>query len=327
LLALLIQSQHPCSNHLKPSRPDNTANPNKRNCNVIKLEPKTIDILRSFSKMNSGIVIRPGNTIQTINYGSKVYVKAVVPQTFDREIAIDNLPQILSLGASATITIEGERIAVQDDTIGGKLSFPLSKPERIFSPPADKEPSFDQHPVDTSFNLPRDKFQAIQKVGKKLKKLNFSNVVVTGANGKITLTMMRPRYLRHDDENYPVFEFGIGDTDQEFKVNLLLENLQTLMPGDYDVQVRYRVGPQGVLTGLAHFAAPNMDYRMTIEGAQCIPVKHQEFLRKQEAAHTEAEQNKEQDLNEMIKKLSENDSRRVRAFIENCGMVRSQEAA
>jgi len=293
---------------------------------AIKLEPKTIDILRSFSKMNSGIVIHPGNTIHTINYARKVYVKAVVPQTFDRVIAIYDLRQVLSLGgASTTITIEGERIAVQDDSIGGKLSFPLADDKTILTPP-DGKTSFDQHPVDTCFNLSQGKLQAIQKVGKKLKKLNLSNVIVTGANGKITLTM-RPRYFHHDDENYPVFEFCIGDTDQEFKVNLPLENIQLVMPGDYGVQVRYWVGPQGVLAGHAHFAAPDMDYRMTIEGAQCIPVKHQEFSRKQEAAHAEAEQNKEQDLNEMIKKLSENDSRRVRAFIENCGMVRSQEAA
>jgi hypothetical protein len=285
---------------------------------VIQLEPKTITVLRTFARMNPGIVIHGGNTIQTINYGRTVYGRAIVSQTFDREIAIDDLPQILSLCASPTITIEGERIAVQDDTIGGKLSFPLSKPERILSPPGDKEPSFDKHPVDTRFSLPQDKLQAIQKVGKKLKKLDFSNVIVTGANGRITLSMC-PRYYRHDDENYPVFEFGIGDTDQEFKVSLSMQNLQMLIPGDYSVQVSYWVSKGGPLAGLAHFAAPDVDYRTTVEGAQCIPV-NQELLHQQEAARAEAQRaaaelSKETDLNEMIKKLDESEIAQVRSYI------------
>jgi len=134
---------------------------------------------------------------------------------------------------------------------------------------------------------------------------------VTGADGKVMLTASRRNF--RDVEDCPVFELRIGDTDKEFKVSLLMENLQMLMPCDYSVEVSYRMGVEG-LKALGHFAAPDMDYWMTVEEADCIPV-NRELWRQREVAAARAKEQKA-DLTETIKKLSEDEIVRVRAFIQ-----------
>jgi hypothetical protein len=296
------------------------------NNDVLKLEPRTVEVLRSFAKINPGIVIRPGNVIRTINYGRTVFGKVVVPQTFDREIAIADLSRVFSVfHASSTITIEGERLAIRDASTGGTFSFPLTKPENITAAPPANEPRFPSD-VDTRFDLPQDKLQVIQKLAKK-HRVGFSLVIVTGAGGKVMLTATSLHHARRQDPpEQAAFEFCIGETDQEFRVILPMENLQTLMPGDYSVKVSYRVSAGGRLNGVPHFVAPDMDYWMTMEAADSIPV-NRELLRQSEEAKEAAARTREQemaqsreqqmDLTEMIKKLSGDDLVRVRAFIQD----------
>jgi hypothetical protein len=199
--------------------------------NDIKLEPETIEVLGHFAKINPSIVVRPGGVLRTMNHGARILAKATVPQTFDRELAILDLWQLLPV-VDPTIIVEEERLCIRD--CGREFSVPLAKPEGLHVPP-DKDPKFE---VDTEFVLSWDVLKATLDMANEY-------VVVSGTDGKLMLATTK-RGAEPDDG------VCIGEIDREFRVVLATRNLREMLPGDYRVRVGFWLGSDG-LDGIAHF--------------------------------------------------------------------------
>lgn len=60
------------------------------------MHKNTLDILKNFSTINSGILIRKSNVLRTVSIEKNILAKAVVPDTFTQEFAIYNLNEFLS---------------------------------------------------------------------------------------------------------------------------------------------------------------------------------------------------------------------------------------
>ena len=61
------------------------------------ISKETIDLLQNFSTINKSIVIKPGNQIETLSLNKNILAKAKVQETFDRDMAIYDLPSLISL--------------------------------------------------------------------------------------------------------------------------------------------------------------------------------------------------------------------------------------
>lgn len=63
----------------------------------MKLSKKTLAILKNFSTINQSIVIKPGNTLQTISDVKDVFARTDVDETFDQTIVIYDLNEFLGV--------------------------------------------------------------------------------------------------------------------------------------------------------------------------------------------------------------------------------------
>jgi hypothetical protein len=63
----------------------------------MKISKQTFEVLKNFSEINENLLIKPGNTLQTISVMKNVLAEATVEETFDREFAIYDLNSLLSV--------------------------------------------------------------------------------------------------------------------------------------------------------------------------------------------------------------------------------------
>jgi hypothetical protein len=62
----------------------------------MKLDPRTITILKNFTIINNGLSVKKGNVISTINAGRSVLAKATVNDDFSEDFAIYDLNRFLA---------------------------------------------------------------------------------------------------------------------------------------------------------------------------------------------------------------------------------------
>jgi hypothetical protein len=63
----------------------------------MKLSKKTLSILKNFANINSNILIKPGNSLQTCSVGKNIFVEAKIEEEFDTDIPIWDLNKFLGV--------------------------------------------------------------------------------------------------------------------------------------------------------------------------------------------------------------------------------------
>ena len=61
----------------------------------MNISTDTIAVLKNFSDINQNILIKPGNTVQTISTMKNILAEAEITEKFDSEFAIYDLPEFL----------------------------------------------------------------------------------------------------------------------------------------------------------------------------------------------------------------------------------------
>ena len=51
----------------------------------MNISNETLDILRNFSSINSGLTVKEGNELKTVSAMKNIYAKAIVTESFDKE--------------------------------------------------------------------------------------------------------------------------------------------------------------------------------------------------------------------------------------------------
>ena len=54
----------------------------------MNISPETLDILRNFSSINSGLTVKEGNELKTVSAMKNIFARAVVSENFDKEHSI-----------------------------------------------------------------------------------------------------------------------------------------------------------------------------------------------------------------------------------------------
>jgi hypothetical protein len=65
--------------------------------NQMKLTKDTLDVLKNFSTINSGLEFKKGNTIRTMSSGKTVLAKATLKDEFPQDFCVYDLNQFLSV--------------------------------------------------------------------------------------------------------------------------------------------------------------------------------------------------------------------------------------
>jgi hypothetical protein len=214
----------------------------------MKLESKTIQILKNFSSINPSLMFKPGEVLSTVSPQKTVMAKATIGNQIPSSFAIYDLSKflgVLSLFESPELII-GERSM---EISGGqqKVNYTFADPKLIVTP-NDKEVKMPE--CEIKFRLTSDD---LSKVLKAMGVLQLPEIAITG-NG----TDMNIEAIDSKNPSSDTYKVRLGDTELNFKMIFKAENIK-IMSGDYDVQISSK--------GIAHFKGTEIEYWIATEAS------------------------------------------------------------
>lgn len=196
----------------------------------MEISTDTTNVLKNFAGINSNIIIRPGNNIMTMSEAKNVLGMATVPETFDREVGIYDLGELLN--AFALVDRPSVRFDENCMLIGGNsgrtmIKYYYSDTEMLTSPTKPiKMPS-----EEVSFSLDQNTLASLKRAAAVF---GHTQLAIEPDNGSIKLSVVDP-------ENSTANEFSIDvegeyDDNTVFKFVLNISNLK-MIPDDYRVAI------------------------------------------------------------------------------------------
>ena len=217
----------------------------------MKLSEQTVNLLKNFSTINSGLFFTKGNTIRTMSPQKNVLCEAVVEDTFPQDFAIydlNNFLSVLSLSKDSDIEFTDTSAVIKCLAGRSKINYRFTEKSMITVPP-DKNLTLPS--VDVKFTLTEDDLAWIMKTSSIL---SSPNVAVSSDGDTASIWCFDEK-----DSSQPTNSVDVGlPADKKYRLIFKTDNLK-LIPGSYDVEISSK--------GIAHFknTTKNIQYWIAIE--------------------------------------------------------------
>lgn len=191
----------------------------------MKFSPETIKILKTFSSINTNLLLKSGNKISTISPQRNVVAEVTIQETIPSDFGIYDLTEflgVLSLFSDAEVEFTDKIATFKEGK--SSIKFRAAEPSLLVSPT--KPLNFPESDVD--FTLSGATLSTAIKTAGVLRSTDIS---IEGDGTDIYVTVAD---LKNPDANS--FRVAVGSTDKTFKANLKVENLK-MIPGDYEVSL------------------------------------------------------------------------------------------
>ena len=213
----------------------------------MKLSNETVTVLKNFSTINQNLVIKPGNSINTMSAMKNIVAKAIVTEDFPQAFAIYDLNEFLaslSLFENPDLDFKEDFVVVTENGSTNKtLKYWYSDPSVVTTP--SKEVTMPS--CEVSFSLSSNILSDIQKAAAVIgvPDMVLTNSRTGGADLKVT-------DKKNDTANdYSIsFDTNSDDQDANYSFWFKVENLR-LLPATYDVEVSSK--------NISHFKNTNVD--------------------------------------------------------------------
>lgn len=213
----------------------------------MKLDTKTINVLKNFSNVNPSMLFKEGNIVSTISPNKTIMARATVPANFANRFAIYNLGRFLStlsLFEDPDLSFTDRLVKISDGK-GRSVNYTFADESTIKSPP-EKEIKLPSE--DVSFSLTNANLTEILKA---LGVLSLPEFAVVGDGSTVSLQAIDSKNPSGD-----TFSITVGVTDKTFRAIFKAENIKVI-PGDYNVTLSSK--------GISHFSGPEAEYWIAIE--------------------------------------------------------------
>lgn len=207
----------------------------------MKLEARTMQILKNFATINPSMLFRDGNVQATIGPQKNILARATIAEHIPNEFAIFELSRfigVLSLFSDPEIEFDDTRVLIKQNR--QTVEYTFADPEMIIAPP-DKTPTVNNPEV--QFTLPTE---AIQTTLKALGALQSTHVIIEGDGENVTIGVGKP-----SDPTCDTFKTEIGLSNHVFKFAFKAENLK-ILPADYQVSLSSKF--------ITHFKCSDIEY-------------------------------------------------------------------
>ena len=212
----------------------------------MKLNTRSIQVLKNFASINPSIQFSEGTNLKTISPNKTMMAKAkledIIPSTF----AIYDLSRFLgvvSLFEDPEFGIETNMVNITSP--GRKVSYTFADPSTIITPP-DREIVLED--PDVVFELKHENFAEIMKA---LGVMSFPDLVVVGEDGKVILRATDTKNPSSDK-----YDIEVGTTDRTFTAVFKTENVK-ILPSSYTVSLSSK--------GISHFVSDDVEYWISLE--------------------------------------------------------------
>lgn len=214
----------------------------------MKLESKTIQILKNFASINPSLMFKPGNTLSTVSPLKTVMARAKIDETIPSQFAIYDLSKflgVLSLFESPMLKI-GER-SMEISSNQQKVNYTFADSKLIV---AADDRDIVMPACEIKFKLLGDD---LVRVMKAMGVLQLPEIAVTGNGDEMFIEAIDSKNPSSDS-----YKIQVGVTEHNFKMIFKSENIK-IMNGDYDLEISSR--------GIAHFKNQTVDYWIATEAS------------------------------------------------------------
>ena len=207
----------------------------------MKLENRTMQILKNFAMINPSMLFREGSVQTTIAPQRNILARSTIKEEFPQEFAIFDLSRflgVLSLFNEPEIDYDENRVLISQGR--QKVAYTFADPELIVAPPS-KTPNV-QNP-EVSFRLTTDNLQSTMRA---LGALQATHIIVEGDGENISIGVGKP-----SDPTSDTFKIEVGVSNHSFKFAFKAENIK-ILSGDYDVELSSK--------NISHFKGGDVEY-------------------------------------------------------------------
>jgi len=194
------------------------------------ISQETLSILKNFSQLNSNLLVRPGNVINTVTGAKNVMAQATVQEDFPVEFGIWDLNKFLgtlSLFDSPTCVFGEKSVKISGE--GGRaVTYYYSEPSLLTT--INKQVQMPETVI--HLNLTQSVFADLQRAASVLQLPDLS---FTSMDGDSILAVVRDKKDPTSNDYSVAVGDVLGDTPN-FEFNFKIDNLK-LLPGDYDVEI------------------------------------------------------------------------------------------
>ena len=209
----------------------------------MKITPETLKVLQNFQTINPSIIIRPGNTIETMAVGEGILAKAKITDEFPRVVPIYDLAKflgILSLTKDESVIEFYERsMRITQGTYS--VIYAYTPEDQIIAPPIDKVIKIKD--PDVMFELSQEVWLRLSQA---MRVMGFSEFAFVGEMGVLSIQALSTK-----NESSDIYMTVIGETDKVFTCIIDASNMR-LMPADYTVSVMSK--------GISYFQSGDWEY-------------------------------------------------------------------
>lgn len=192
----------------------------------MKLNEKTLAVLKNFSSINTGVVLNEGRKQKTMSADKAILVEAELEDVIPGEFGIYDLPQFLgniTTLQNPDLTFSDNHVTMNDGQF--RLTYYSCSPNLITTPPDRK---LDMKSVDVSFKLTN---AIIQKLLMLSKMNSLPMISVIGQNGNLSLRAHEDT----DTSNDATIDLEPYDGD-DFVAKFKAEHFK-MIPDDYEVKI------------------------------------------------------------------------------------------
>ena len=193
----------------------------------MNLSSDTVAILKNFSDINQGILVKPGNKLQTISTLKNILAEAEVPEKFDQEFAIYDLPEFLravDLFDKKTLKFNGgQNLTIADDNSRQSIKYYFADKSVVVAPTK----TINMPDKYVTFTLKKENFA---KLMRGVSTLNLPDIAVKGDGKELSIVAVDKKTPSND------YSIVVGESDKKFTAYFKTENFK-MIPDDYDVAI------------------------------------------------------------------------------------------
>lgn len=197
----------------------------------MKFSKDTIAVLKNFTSIYSGIMLKPGNTILTRSVTGASYGEAEISDAIDIEAAIYDLNGFLSIlslvsdSAEVSVSKDETTLVIRDQR--STIHWPIADASTIVFP-AKKIP----FPVaKVIFELKGEDLKQLTRVASGMK---IDTLAIRSKDGKIVID--GHNQLEDKDMVRPIYSLVVGDYAEEEQFNFIINmSNMRMLPADYKV--------------------------------------------------------------------------------------------
>ena len=212
----------------------------------MKINNKTLNILKNFATINPSIIVKPGNILKTMSSSKTILARAEVPDTFEYPFAIYNLSQFIgciSMFTDPDLDFNESSVTISDAKnefvyYYADSSIILTAPEKDITIPT----------TDAEFKISATD---IPSVTKALSILELTEIAFVGDGNNI---MIQAADIKNLSSNK--YSVKVGATDKVFRAIFKPENLK-MVSDDYIVTLSSK--------GISKFVGTEVTYYVAIE--------------------------------------------------------------